>query len=250
MSVFGDYSAYYDLLYSDKNYMSEAQFIHNLIRKYHPGAKTVLDLGCGTGRHDYHLSEKGYSVHGIDLSDEMISIAKKMDNVENLTFSRGDIREIRLGRTFDVVVSLFHVMSYMTGNKDLRKAFETVNHHLDRDGLFIFDCWYGPAVITNKPSVRVKRLENEQMAITRIAEPAFQPNNNLVEVNYEIITKDKLTGNTANIREVHRMRYLFMPEIKDLLESNNLKLVFCCEWMTGKEPGFDTWSTCFGGRKI
>ena len=56
MSVFKDYSNYYDLLYSDKDYEAEADYIDHLIQKNNPGAKTILNLGCGTGKHDFLLA--------------------------------------------------------------------------------------------------------------------------------------------------------------------------------------------------
>ncbi len=76
MATFGNYSRYYNLLYKDKDYRGEAGFIHDLIRKYSPEAKTILDLGCGTGRHDLLLAKKGYAITGVDMSEEMLLIAR------------------------------------------------------------------------------------------------------------------------------------------------------------------------------
>src|SRR3990172_5281821 len=76
MTVFGKYSSYYNLLYKDEDYAGEVEYIHNLIQKHSPGAKSILDLGCGTGRHDLLLAEKGYSVTGVDQSEEMLAVAK------------------------------------------------------------------------------------------------------------------------------------------------------------------------------
>ncbi len=65
--VFENYSQYYDLLYQDKDYIAESEFIHSLIQKFANNAKTVLDLGCGTGRHDILLSQQGYDVTGVAI---------------------------------------------------------------------------------------------------------------------------------------------------------------------------------------
>ncbi|MDY0130988.1 MAG: methyltransferase domain-containing protein, partial [Methanosarcina vacuolata] len=69
MNVFGDYSKYYNLLYKDKEYSKEVEYVVNLINKYNPNSKTILDLGCGTGRHDELFAKYGYSVCGIDIRD-------------------------------------------------------------------------------------------------------------------------------------------------------------------------------------
>jgi SAM-dependent methyltransferase len=254
MTVFGAYSKYYNLLYKDKDYTGEAKYIHELILQYCPEAKTVLDLGCGTGRHDLLLAEKGYEVTGVDLSEEMLAVANFQLSAAthqrfSCNFHQGDIRTICLGSTFDVVISLFHVMSYQTTNDDLRAAFATARRHLKPGGVFIFDCWYGPAVLTDRPVVRVKRLDNEKIAVTRIAEPIMQANDNVVEVNYQILVHDKEDGAVEELQETHLMRYLFRPEVELLLGELGMPLDATEEWMTGRTPGFDTWGVCFVARR-
>jgi SAM-dependent methyltransferase len=248
MSVFGAYSRYYNLLYQDKDYRGETDYICGLIQKYQPGATSILDLGCGTGRHDMLLSGKGYSVTGIDMSEEMLSVARSQTgsgNCLNPEFLQGDIRTFRMDRSFDVVVSLFHVMSYQVTNADLKSAFATARTHLKPGGIFIFDCWYGPAVLTDRPTVRVKRLEDEGISITRIAEPVIYPNQNLVDVNYHVFLKEKSSGSFDEIKETHSMRYLFKPEIEFFSGAVQMEIIESTEWMTGKVPGFDTWGVCF-----
>ncbi|RPI35990.1 MAG: class I SAM-dependent methyltransferase [Nitrospiraceae bacterium] len=249
MTVFGSYSRYYNLLYRDKDYAGEAEHVHSLIQSHFPGAKTVLDLGCGTGRHDLLLAGKGYSMTGVDISEEMLAVANSQlsslsSQPLSLNFFQGDIRTVRLDKTFDVVVSLFHVMSYQITNKDLTDAFATASAHLAPGGIFIFDCWYGPAVLTDRPSVRVKRLEDEQIIVTRIAEPVMHPNENVVDVNYHVFVRDKASGEVAELKETHRMRYLFRPEIEVLLRETGMSIISASEWMSGRKPGFDTWGVC------
>ena len=250
--VFDEYSDYYDLLYQDKDYASEAYYINGLIRKHAPEARSVLDLGCGTGNHDLLLVQKGYSITGVDLSVRNIHKARsKLHRRDSeidpsaLDFIEGDIRTIRVDCRFDVVISLFHVMSYQNTNRDLKRAFKTAKAHLKPGGLFVFDCWYGPAVLTHRPEVRVKRAENELFRILRLAEPEMLPNENLVKVRYELWCEEKATGRRSEIREVHSMRYLFKPEVEDMLLETGFGPSSCVEWMTEASPGFDSWSVCF-----
>jgi SAM-dependent methyltransferase len=257
MSVFGAYSRYYNLLYKDKDYTGEAEYVNSLIRKQHPLAKSILDLGCGTGRHDLLLAGMGYEVTGVDLSEEMLTVARAQQASLNsqystlnpsrpsLNFVHDDIRTVRLARTFDVVISLFHVMSYQVTNADLQAAFATARALLEPGGIFIFDCWYGPAVLTDRPAVRVKRLEDEAIAVTRIAEPVMRPNENLVDVNYRILIRDKASGKVEELRETHTMRYLFAPEIELLCNVSGMQMEQFCEFMGDRSPGFDTWTTVF-----
>jgi SAM-dependent methyltransferase len=249
MNVFGDYSSYYNLLYKSKDYFKEVEYISNLIKEFSPNAMTILDLGCGTGKHDELFAKRGYSVCGIDISEKMLEEANKLAVNEKLSFVKGDIRNIELNKTFDAVVSLFHVISYQTTNDDLRNTFETAYKHLNSEGIFIFDCWYGPGVLSDKPTVRVKKFEDKSTEVLRVAKPKMYPNENLVDVNYEIVVKDKQKGSCEVLNETHTMRYLFKPEIEVFMKNTGFKLVRCEEWLSGKEPGFNTWAVIFIGRK-
>ncbi|AFY36213.1 class I SAM-dependent methyltransferase [Calothrix sp. PCC 7507] len=251
MSVFGNYARYYDLLYRDKDYVGEAQFIHQLIQTHAPNAQNILELGCGTGNHAVLLAKEGYKIHGVDFSQEMLDKAESRlsqlppDLTSRLNFSQGDIRQVRLNQTFDVVISLFHVISYQTTNEDLLAAFATVKEHLKPGGIFIFDVWYGPAVLTERPTVRVKRLEDEEILVTRIAEPVMHPNENLVDVNYQVFIKNKASGVVEDLQETHQMRYLFKPEIEFLCDTFQLLPIESYEWMTKQKASLETWSVCF-----
>jgi cyclopropane fatty-acyl-phospholipid synthase-like methyltransferase len=68
----------YDLLYKKKNYEQEAEYVSSLIKNYNNSAKNLLEFGSGTGKHAKFLAKKGYSVHGIEYSHEMISKIKKV----------------------------------------------------------------------------------------------------------------------------------------------------------------------------
>src|SRR5690606_12517084 len=160
---FDAYASYYDLLYADKDYAGESDWVHGLIQDLRPDARSLLELGCGTGGHALYLARKGYAVTGVDLSDRMVALANANADREQWptpapTFEAGDLRGYRSGRTYDVVVSLFHVMSYQVTNDDLRAAMATAPTHLAPGGLFIFDCWYGPGVLTDPPATRVRKI--------------------------------------------------------------------------------------------
>jgi SAM-dependent methyltransferase len=251
MTIFGNYARYYDLLYQDKDYIGEAEFIHQLIQTNAPTATTILELGCGTGNHALLLAKEGYSIHGVDLSAEMLrSASERRDRVSpelatRLEFSQGDLRQFIIDRQFDVVISLFHVISYQTTNEDLLAAFETAKTHLRPGGIFIFDVWYGPAVLSDPPTIRIKRLENISLQVTRIAEPIVYPNENLVDVNYHVFLKDLNSSRIDELRETHTMRYLFKPELESLLSHFKLTILDYGEWLTLRKAGNDTWGVCF-----
>jgi SAM-dependent methyltransferase len=244
--IFDKYSLYYDLLYKDKNYAEEVDYVVNLIGEHRSLPKAILELGCGTGKHAYFLKQKGIDVEGIDISESMLNQAKKM----GMNCQLGDARSYRSGKKFDAVISLFHVASYQTSNVDLYDYFNSAAVHLNKSGVFVFDCWYGPCVVSLKPEYREKYMENDAILVKRKSFPHIFPNDNSVEVEYSIEILDKKLNITSVIQEKHRMRYLFKPEVEFFLKQVGLKLVKHEEWMTKKELGFDTWCSVFVGKKV
>lgn len=245
--VFDSYSRYYDLLYRDKDYAGEAAYLASHLRRHAPHAGGILELGCGTGAHAEHLARMGYAVHGVDQSESMLAraAARKSglpaETAARLSFGRGDVRTVRTGAIYDAVISLFHVMSYQTTNADLQAAFAAAAAHLRPGGLFLFDFWYGPAVLAHQPEVRVKRLADERIDVTRIAEPVMHANENVVDVNYTVFIDDKATGGAERVRETHRMRYLFLPELT-LLRGTVFEERATLAWMSANALSAQSWS--------
>jgi len=248
--VFSDYAPYYDLLYRDKDYKAEAEYVANLIREFNPEAQNILELGSGTGIHASLLARMGFSVHGIERSREMYTRSLALSDKQNskygrLTFTQGDIREIRLDKSFDAVIALFHVISYQTTNKDLLDTFATASHHLKPGGIFIFDIWYGPAVLTQRPEVRIKRMSDEIIEVTRLAEPVLHPSENRVDVNYHIFVRDRSTGTVKELKETHKMRYFFKPEIDIIANQSRFAILHAEECVTRNTMSQNTWGVCF-----
>jgi SAM-dependent methyltransferase len=244
MNQFKEYSKYYDLLYKDKDYCKEATYIGDLISKFTKEKSDLLDIGCGTGKHANLLVEKGFKVHGIDISESMIEVAQK-NYGENVTFDLGDIRNFNLKKTFDVITSLFHVMSYQVHNDDLDASFNSVYKHLRQGGYFIFDCWYGPGVMNDPPSIKVKRMNDEQIEVIRIAEPETHHNESVIDVNFHILINDLKTNQLMQLHEKHPMRYFFKNEIEMFAQNHKFKLVGFYSWLSFKEPTINDWYSVF-----
>ncbi len=251
MKVFSDYAQYYDLLNRQKDYKQEVDYIISLLAKFAPDASNLLELGCGTGLHAINFAKYGYHITGVDQSQDMINLAQKRlktspNSISNLVnFNIGDIRTYSFNKSFDAALSLFHVISYQITNHDLHQSFNTVSKHLKLGGIFVFDCWYGPAVISDKPNTRNKKFEDDKIIINRQAIPYIHPLKNRVDVHFDIKITNKQTGESEDIKEIHKMRYLFNPEIELLLKMNNLKLLHSEEWLTGNIPDFDSWYVTF-----
>lgn len=250
------YSEYYNLFYADKDYKNESGFIHELINNHGKGSNHILELGCGTGGHAEFLASFGYGIHGIDQSEKMLEKARhriknlNKDFSNKVIFSNADLKEFKLNNKFDVVVSLFDVMSYITENDDLKLVFSNVRRSLKKNGLLIFDCWYGPGVYIQEPKIRIKRLENNDVSILRISEPNFLYRKNIVVVNYEIYIRNKSDDITSCIKECHPMRCFFEDELNELLGQFGFVPIFLTEWFNKAPVSEKSWSVLFGYQLI
>jgi SAM-dependent methyltransferase len=215
-----------------------------LVRSFNANASEMLELGCGTGKHAEIFCRNGFSVTGLERSADMVAIAKEK-NIKNFTPLVADISNYKLEQKFEVAISLFHVVSYLTTNQMVLSCFNSTRKHLEEGGLFLFDVWYSPAVYHEQPETRIKRLASDNVSVTRLAEPFVHYNENVVDVNYEVIVKDNATGMTDVFTELHPMRHFSWPEIELLAMLSGYKLLHAEEFRTGKHPGRDTWGVCF-----
>lgn len=131
---------YYDQIYWWKDYDQEVDFIIKLLRKYDVQGKRVLEVACGTGSHSKILTERGYEVTGVDISDDMLRIARtKLKGQAKLV--RGDMRDLDavIDETYDIALCLFSAISYNLTISDLRRTLEGMHDHLKERGVVIFD---------------------------------------------------------------------------------------------------------------
>ena len=242
-SAFKKYSKFYDLLYKDKNYKKEVDYVDELMKANGKNIKSILDLGCGTGIHAEMLYDKGYDISGVDLSEEMLIEARKRAEISNkkIEYKCSNITELNINKKYDVVTSLFHVISYLSSNEDLLKTFKNIKKHLNESGLFIFDFWYGPGVLSDKPYTRIKRVEDNEIKCVRLTESVLYNELNCVDVNFELFINDKKSNKTEITRETHRMRYFFDKELELIADITGFKVTKKYKWLTFDDPNFDTW---------
>ena len=233
-----EYAVAYDCLYKDKDYLAECRLIDRLLQKYANGnVRKVLDLGCGTGNHALPLAEQDYHVVGVDRAASMLEIARLKTACRRIdgraTFYEGDLRNIDLDQSFDAALMMFAVLGYQLSNADVLAALRTARKHLRAQGVLIFDTWYGPAVLREGPSERIKCIPTESGQILRVASGELDSSRHLCKVSYRLwkIKGERLAGQTE---ETHKVRYFFPLELNLFLECAGFTLI-----RLGAFPEFD-----------
>lgn len=135
----------YDKVNGEIDYSAWADFIEENVKKYNPNMKTelVLDLGCGTGKMTIELARRGYDMTGVDLSAEMLDIARcaaeRCGLSDKMLWLLQDITEFELYGTVELCVSCLDTVNHLTSPKELKKCLSLVHNYLVPDGLFLFD---------------------------------------------------------------------------------------------------------------
>jgi len=245
-TTFDSISKYYDLLYHDKDYSGEVLYILDLLKRLSFNGKEVLEFGSGTGQHGRLLAKNGLNILGVEMSSSMLT---RSCNSDGFTAVLGDARDFQSGKEFDLVLSLFHVVSYQTSDHDIESIFSNAARNLRPGGLFVFDCWFTPAVLYQHPETRIKRISDGSAEVTRIAEPEIFSAENIVKVNYTVFVRDLATDNISEFTETHNMRHFTAPELNRIAASVGFINVNTESFLDGKPPTINTWGVCFAYRK-
>jgi ubiquinone/menaquinone biosynthesis C-methylase UbiE len=134
-------AAYYDQLYQFLNYADAAARVRERILERAPAARTLLDVGCGTGQHLENLS-RTFEAEGLDLNPELLRIAR--ERCPGVRFHQADMATFALPRRFDVIACLFSAIGYVRTLENMRSTIATFARHLSPGGLVLVEPWFTP----------------------------------------------------------------------------------------------------------
>lgn len=163
---YGQLAKYYDLLYEWKDYEKESRTLSQLIGRYKlSSGNSLLDVGCGTGKHIQHLRKK-FDCVGMDISRHMLKEARR--NVKGVKFVLGDMTNFDLGRQFDVVLCLFSGIGYVRTYPRLARTLRNFARHLRDGGVVIIEPWFTKAQWKQGSIHMLSRSRSDELKIVRV----------------------------------------------------------------------------------
>lgn len=139
--MYGRSAPLYDAMHPTQDYVSAVAGLRRLVSDRRPGARTLLDIGCGTGRHLELLTEFD-ELAGVDLNAELLEQART--RCPHADLHHADMRTFDLGRRFDVVVCLFSVIGYVADHGELMATIGRLRDHTAPGGLVVVEPWLFP----------------------------------------------------------------------------------------------------------
>jgi len=131
----------YDAIYHFKNYARECERLRALIADAVPGARTILDVACGTGEHARFLKQR-YAIDGVDLNESYLRAARVKNPAGSYT--RADMTDFDLAATYDAVTCLFSAIGYVRTAGRLQRAIACMARHVNPGGVLIVEPWLTP----------------------------------------------------------------------------------------------------------
>ncbi|MGM0844169.1 MAG: class I SAM-dependent DNA methyltransferase [Bacillota bacterium] len=226
----------YDYLMKDVPYDSWVEFVQVQTDKYAVSGKELLDLGCGTGELSLRLLKEGYSVTGIDLSEDMLFMAREKAENEGLELPlyQQDMSELQGVGSFDIITIFCDSLNYLNTEEKVISTFENVKNHLRDDGLFIFDV-HSIFKLTQIFLNETFTYNDENVAYIWDCFPGEAPNS--VEHELTFFVRDETTGQYERIEELHHQRTFPILTLENWLSEAGFELLSVTADFKDDHPG-------------
>jgi SAM-dependent methyltransferase len=170
----------YDAIYHFKNYQHESERLRALIERFVPGARTLLDVACGTGEHAKFLKDH-YAVDGIDLNSCYLEAARAKN--PSGKFVRADMIDFDLGRSYDVVTCLFSAIGYLKYLEPLQRAIGCMARHVRPGGALLIEPWVTPER-WQSGTLSVNTGQTPDGLVSRMALSRREGNRSVISLHY------------------------------------------------------------------
>lgn len=224
--MFTKSAKFYDALYHFKDYKAASEKLNRIIKEHNPGAKTLLDTACGTGKHIEHLQHH-YEVEGLDISEELLDIAKK--RCPNTIFHIADVSNFTLNKKFDVITCLFSSIAYVKTTERLFSTLSYMSQHLNPDGLVIIEPWFSKENFRTG-TITANNFDDDDLKITWMYTSERENDLSILDINYLVGTPEEVTF----FKERHEIGLFDDSQYRKAFTEAGLEVTFDREGLFGR----------------
>lgn len=233
--AFKDYAKIFDVIYKNKDYQAECDFLENIFKRYsRKPVRKILDIACGTGNHIIPLAERGFKIAAQDKSCDMLESAKRKCQNKKLKVSFIGclpMQQFKSKEKFDAVIAMFSSIDYVLKLKELKQAFLNMRNCLKKDGLLVFDFWNRSCVDKSFMPYKRKVFQSQNEKIVRISKTSLNRKTSVATVNFicDYFVDKKLV---AKINELHKLKYYDIRRMLRILESCGFRVLGAFPFMS------------------
>lgn len=222
--MYHDFASVYDQL-QDADYEQFADYYEQIFEKFNLKPELVLDLACGTGNVTLAMAQRGYDMIGIDLSVEMLNIAreKAADAGQNILFLNQDMTEFELYGTVDTIICALDGINYLTEDGQLEQVFRLAENYLNPGGIMIFDI---NSEYKLKHILGEKTFVNEENGIYYVWQNFYESDTGICRFVLNFFRR-QTDGSYLRFDEFQEERVYTESEIRAIAECSNLEFLGC-----------------------
>lgn len=245
--MYSDFADVYDLLMGDADYTARAAYLLSLFERFDKKPSLILDLACGTGGFSNRFAAEGIQVIGVDVSPEMLMLAKEKSQKAgfDVLYLCQDAARLDLFGTVDGAVCCLDSLNHITDYGDFCRALQRTALFLEPDRLFIFDL--------NTPYKHEKILGNntfvkESADVFCVWQNAYDPDDATVDITLDIFKGTN--GLYHRTQEFLSERAYTKKQIEHALQSAGLSIEAVFDEMTENPAGENTQRAVYVTRKV
>jgi SAM-dependent methyltransferase len=187
----------YDKIYAFKDYQAAADKVHRIIQAHSPGARSLLDVACGTGGHLQFL-QREYDVEGLDLNAALIDQARA--KCPGGPFHLSDMLDLSLPHSFDVITCLFSSIGYLETPERLELAVARMREHLNPGGLILIEPYFTPEQYWDNHLLG-NFVDEPDLKVSWIYLNGREGHVSVLDIHYTVGTREGV----RQFRELHRV---------------------------------------------
>ncbi len=228
--MYGRRARFYDAIYSHLDYGRQAEAVHELAQaKKQSEGKQLLDVACGTGLHLEHLRrDYGYEVEGLDISEEMIAVAR--GRLPDVPLHVADMTDFDLGRRFDVVTCLFSSIGHMLTEDLLKRTIVAMADHLEPGGVMIVEGWLTPDVWIDG-HLHLDHVDRPDLKIARLSVSRSDGDISVIDMYHLIGTSEEV----QSFSESMRLRMFTVQQCLDAFRAADLNVEHDPQGLRGRD---------------
>ena len=231
--MYQQFAQVYDKLMQDVDYGAWVEYLEEIFSYYHHKPQKIIDLACGTGNITIPLAKKGYQIIGVDLSEDMLSIADQKANEQslNIQWMCQDIRKLQGFKNIDTILCACDGLNYILKEEELQKIFAAIYDILGNQGLFTFDM-NSKFKITDILGHHTFADSGEEIAF--IWDNYYDKEKEIIDFDLSFFVKEE--DHYKRFNEYHQQRAYSAEKIVNLLMDTGFKKVESFDAFTFNAP--------------